>query len=380
MAVIPVRHHDGVKVFISSLITGYQVQRDAVGSAARSLRYEVSRAEDFGARPDTPQQACLSAVRESDVMVLLLGAAYGVPQASGLSATHEEWQEAVREHKPVLAFVERGVEREPAQERFLAEVQEWVGGRFRESFADPDELRDKVTTALHDFSVGAIVGPADEGEMRTRAESALPSSERGFGVRPSLALAVAPGPRRQLLRPTEIEDRSLGLRLQQEGQFGPNATLDPDVATRRHLDGSRLQIVQDDGAITVDEDGTITISQPVTATTRDRGAAMLPSIVEEEVSARLARALRFAGWLLDQIDPMQRVTDVVAVAVIANSGYMPWRTLAEVAANPHSGTMSMASSHEPVAPTPARRRRASLVHEADRIAEDLTALLRRGRR
>jgi hypothetical protein len=215
--------------------------------------------------------------------------------------------------------------------------------------------------------------------MRTRAESALPSSDRGFGVRPSLALAVAAGPRRQLLRPTEIEDRSLGLRLQQESQFGPNATLDPDVATRRHLDGSRLQIVQDDGAITVDEDGTITISQPATAT-RDRGAAMLPSIVEEDVSARLARALRFAGWLLDQIDPMQRVTDVVAVAVIANSGYTPWRTLAEVAANPHSGTMSTASSPAPIAPTPARRRRASLIHEADRIAEDLTALLRRGRR
>ncbi len=168
-----------------------------------------------------------------------------------------------------------------------------------------------------------------------------------------MALAVAAGPARQLLRPTEIEDRALGLRLQQEAQYGPNAVLDPDAATQRHMDDGRLRIEQNVGAVTLDEDGTITISQPATGA-RDRGTTTLPSIVEEEVSARLARALRFAGWIFDQIDPMQRVTDIVAVAVVANSGYTPWRTLAEAAANP---TMPTASSTEPVALNPARRRR-----------------------
>jgi hypothetical protein len=368
-----------VKAFVSSLITGYGGYRDAVVSAAHSLRYEVLRAEDFGARPDSPQQACLAAVRDSDVMVLLLGGRYGVTQASGLSATHEEWREAVREHKPVLVFVESGVEREPQQEQFLDEVQEWVGGRFRESFAEPEELREKVTTALHDFAVGSMVGPADENEMRTRAESALPSSERGIGVRPSLTLAVATGPRRQLLRPTEIEDPGLALRLQQEGVFGPNAPLDPSAATRRKLDGSRLQILQDNAAITVDEDGTITVTQPAISSSDDR-SAVISSIVEEDVSIRLARAVRFSGWILDQIDAVQRVTDVVAVAVISNAGYTPWRTRAEVAANPNSTPLPTGSPPGPVAPNPARRRRASLIHEADRLAEDLTALLRRGRR
>ena len=52
-----------MKVFISSLISNYRRQREAVASAARSVRCEVLRAEDFGARPDTPQQACLAAVR-----------------------------------------------------------------------------------------------------------------------------------------------------------------------------------------------------------------------------------------------------------------------------------------------------------------------------
>ena len=62
-----------MKLFISSLIGGYEAERAAVGHAASALRWELLRAEDFGARPETPQQACLQAVREADAVVLVLG-------------------------------------------------------------------------------------------------------------------------------------------------------------------------------------------------------------------------------------------------------------------------------------------------------------------
>jgi Domain of unknown function (DUF4062) len=121
-----------VKVFISSPIGDYGHYRAAAQEAIETLGHQVVRAEDFPASAGTPQQACLAAVRDSDLVVLLMGELYGVPQLSGLSATHEEYREA-RERKPVLVFVESGVTREPAQEAFLEEVQAWATGHFRAS-------------------------------------------------------------------------------------------------------------------------------------------------------------------------------------------------------------------------------------------------------
>lgn len=368
-----------MKVFISSLISDYGQQREAVASAARSVRCQVLRAEDFGARPDTPQQACLAAVRSSDVVVLLLGASYGAIQPSGVSATEEEWQEAVREQKPVLVFVEQIEGRDPRQQQFIDEVQQWATGRFRGTFTSSDELREKVTAELHDLEVAQAAGAADEGEMRRRAEAALPKRRNGFAGSPSLALVVVTGPHRQLLRPTEIEEAELARAVQREAMFGANAPLSAEAATRTGVQGNRLLVAQDRAEITLQEDGTISVTQPAMAG-RDRDWSSLPSIIEEEVQASLVRALRFSAWLLDHVDPLHRVTDVLPMALMADSGYMPWRTQAEAAANPSSASMSSGAQQEPVAPNPARRRRSSLTHDAQGIAEDLTALLRRQHR
>jgi len=72
-------------------------------------------------------------VRWADVVVLLVGGRYGEPRLSGLSATHEEYREA-RERAPVLAFVQEGVERDPAQLEFLREVRAWTAGHITISF------------------------------------------------------------------------------------------------------------------------------------------------------------------------------------------------------------------------------------------------------
>ena len=93
-----------MQVFISSVISGMEPYRNAAARAVRTLGHEPRMAEDYGASPDTPQRACLAGVRDADVVVLLLGARYGHPQESGLSATHEEYREA-KERRPVLAFV-----------------------------------------------------------------------------------------------------------------------------------------------------------------------------------------------------------------------------------------------------------------------------------
>jgi hypothetical protein len=71
-----------MRVFISSVITGFEECRDAAARAITVLGHEVVRAEDFGAAPDSPQRSCLAGVRSADVVLLLVGSRYGTPQVS----------------------------------------------------------------------------------------------------------------------------------------------------------------------------------------------------------------------------------------------------------------------------------------------------------
>ncbi len=48
------------KVFVSSVIVGMESFRGAAEEGARTLGYDVIRAEDFAASPRSPQEACLA--------------------------------------------------------------------------------------------------------------------------------------------------------------------------------------------------------------------------------------------------------------------------------------------------------------------------------
>lgn len=153
------------------MIRGFEVYCDVAVRAAKALRHEVKRAEDFPASPSTPQQACLAGVRWADAVILLIGSRYGSRQPSGLSATHEEYREA-RDRCQVLVLIQRGVDLEPAQQEFLREVQAWATGHLTASFSDAEELRDATTVALHDLELTRAVGPVDEAVMRRLAAKA----------------------------------------------------------------------------------------------------------------------------------------------------------------------------------------------------------------
>lgn len=94
-----------MKVFISSVVTGFEDYRSAAAAAVGLLRHEVILAERYPAIAGSPQQACLQGVRDADVTVVVLGARYGAIQLSGMSATHEELVEA-RNRGVAIALVQ----------------------------------------------------------------------------------------------------------------------------------------------------------------------------------------------------------------------------------------------------------------------------------
>jgi hypothetical protein len=246
-----------MKVFVSSLIREFEAVRDAAASGVTILGHGVVRAEDFGASPESPQSACLAGVRASDKVILILGARYGHVQDSGLSATHEEYREA-RDTRPVIVFIEQGVNPEPRQVAFIREVQGWERGHFNAEFRDAEDLRDKVVRAIHDYVLATEAVPLDEAELAERAEGLVPTS-RNVGT--ELSLVVAGGPRRAVLRPAELEGGELHHFLMAEALTGTDAVLAPARGTDLAVRGDTVRLVQEHGEalVSLDEAGSLVV-------------------------------------------------------------------------------------------------------------------------
>lgn len=367
-----------MKVFISSVIGGLEEARDAAAAGIETLGSQPKRAEDFGASPDTPQRTCLSGVRDADAVLLILGSHYGEVQESGLSATHEEYREA-KERCDVLIFVQDNVEMEPEQRRFFEEVRSWSSGHYTASWTDPDDLRRRVTKVLHDFELSRSLGPLDEEEVLQRALALLPDERFGISGGAPLIIGVSGGPRQQVLRPSELEDQSLHRELMREASYGPAAVLDPRQGTQARVEGSDLHIVQDDRSIRLSELGDVCISVPATSEDPARRGD-LPVLIEEDVLDRIKNSLRFTGWLLDRVDELRRMSDVAPVMSVTGGSYLGWRTRAEQQANPDSYSVNPTAEQKPIHLAPVLRKRAALIQDIDRIAEDMLVLLRRQRR
>jgi hypothetical protein len=371
-----------MKVFLSSLIAGFGEMRSAGKAAIETLRHQPVMAEDFSAQANSPQVACLKGLRDSDVVVLVLGEEYGAVQpTSGLSATHEEYREA-RGKKPVIAFVQEGIAPGEQQAAFIAEVQGWEGGLFRGGFRDASGLQVGITRALHDVELANAVGPTDPQALITKAVGLLPAERRGsYSESPTLSIAIVGGPLQAILRPVEIESRDLADAIHQGALFGEARFFDRAKGVQTAVEGAALVIAQERGAsVQVDEQGSIVIRIPAEPPTTVRwGHGGLPVLIEEDIHAAIGTALAYGSSLLEHIDPTQRLTHVGIAARIDGSENLTWRTRAEHNASPNSVSMGMGYGEER-APISLSRPRAALRLDRTRLIEDVLVPLRRQRK
>lgn len=368
-----------MRIFISSLITGFERQRAAVRRAITTLRHEPVMAENFGAQPNSPQIACLQELRGSDIVVLILGEGYGfVPPGSALSATHQEYREA-RETKPVLAFLQEGINPGPEQAGFIAEVQAWEGGLFRGTFRQPDDLQDGVTRALHDVTLANATGPVDERDMMTRALAMFAPENRNQVILAMLELVVVGGPNQRILRPAEMEAPQLVEHLEQTALYGESRMFDRSLGVMSGLDGSDLILRQERGAsIRLTEQGSIVVRLPLDEPRSARGFDPMSGmvLVEETVKERISIAIAYVAAVLDRIDRTQRLTHLAIALRVAGADHRGWRTRAQHAAN----TNSIQMGHGGVQardPINLLARRAALGLDRSALIEDLLVPLRR---
>lgn len=141
-----------MKVFVSSVVSGFEGYRAAARKAITLLGHTPVMCEDFGARPYSSQHACMTEVEHSDVVVLILGANFGYETETGESVTQQEFRRAKATNKRILAFLE-SVEMEERQKAFAWEVSDYLDGLFRVAFSDQYELSDGIVQGLNQVSV-----------------------------------------------------------------------------------------------------------------------------------------------------------------------------------------------------------------------------------
>ena len=363
----------GVKVLISSVRHGYEHYRTAVREAVESRGHRVVElATEPG--PGEPEKADLAGVREADVVILLIGGEYGAFQRSGLSAPHEEFREA-KAGTPILVFVESRVGRGATQQAFLDEVAAWATGPFHGSFADSAQLRSLVLRAIYRYALAMSTYAVDEESLLERARNMLPSRQRTLEG-PTLVLAIAGSPYQQVLDEAEVEARDLARDVQREAMLGRYPIFEEAAATSVAVRSGELLLAQQGVSIVLNQTGDLRLARSLKQRGK-RSHLEIEALIEEEIMAGLAHLMRFGDWLLDRVDPLRRLTDLVVIAEIAGAAAMPWRTRAEHAANPRQGSMGSGSNSVVAVPHPPHRHRQALALDADRMAEDLTTLLRR---
>lgn len=139
-----------MRVFVSSVVGGYERYRRAAKDAIEALGYEAVLMETHPSTSSPPQEVCFHEIETSDVLILLLGKRYGECLPSGKSATHEEFEYACELGKKILVFVEKVKEREDKQEEFLRlkETGDWKDGLFWSSYTLLEDLSPEITRAL----------------------------------------------------------------------------------------------------------------------------------------------------------------------------------------------------------------------------------------
>ena len=298
-------------------MTGYGNVREAAARAIEEAGCEPVLAERFPAGTVSPRTACLDAVASCEGIILILGTRYGEDTAAGMSATEEEYREAVRLKKHIFVFLER-VEREPRQQEFIGEVEDYIDGHWRKSFSDPKGLTDLVREALREAQ--PMVGSGSvEGGARERIGNAMAESP-GTVETIVWAQAAWTTPRdEEVLDPTRFMDKSFQREVLRLAHEGDPSLFDYSQSKETDFGASRLRISQTGGSnrwretrdlvvIALYENGTLSVALNVTGLVTREPADLgdLYRVDPTTLGGRLEQAWTFAYRWWEHIDPYHR--------------------------------------------------------------------------
>lgn len=206
------------RIFVSSTKEDLIQYREAVETVLTGMEHIPLGMEYFVSSPDSPIDVCLATVRRSQLYIVIVGMRYGsIEEGSGKSFTELEYDEAVKNKIPVLAFI---IDEEQCAilPKFVdvgekAEKLKQFKAKLNSSylvsrFASIDNLKQLVEKSVQQ-AIDKI--SADKAE-----KSAAQSNEVALAD----YIAGAKLFRRFALLPQRYSGREVVLRIRMDGQFG----------------------------------------------------------------------------------------------------------------------------------------------------------------
>jgi hypothetical protein len=298
-------------VFISSVIGGFEGVRQVAREAVESMGMRPVMAEMAGARPQSPQHALLGEVADADVYLLLLGARYGDPGASGVSPTEEEFEEAKRRNKPIV-ILRQDVAMEPAQQEFLARAGGgWEEGSLWDRFTDERDVGMKIVRALTNVrQLGDVRELAPQAQVRA-AELAQGDQQAGYGYAGGgspARIAFVPLTDTVFLDELALDDVSLPDRLSDLARSTGLVSQASGIAQDVRRDGITLKAgdgrSSQEASIVIGGAGEIVIEGAVAGDDPNFGTSRIDP---QKLTSLIERAGRYATGVWGHIDPRGQV-------------------------------------------------------------------------
>jgi Domain of unknown function (DUF4062) len=348
--------------------------RAAARAAVESLGMRPVMFETVPASRNDSRRALLDELSDCDVVVLLLGAEYGERTERGVSATEDEFNEAVSRGTPVIALVQETT-RSPEQDEFVSRVRgTWSDGRFAPPFGDASDVALAVVRALNAWRQRGATNEHQTAALKRARALALDSRQPGQSHTGSkVRLVLVPILGRPVMNAVMLGDASLGddlgMRVRKSG------LVRHDMAMQQQLtaEGVEFEAANSHGyeklRFLVATDGAILAEGAVS------GSGLLGSSVIEAVHVRrvVEQGCVFALDAWERIDRRDEIREVVATVAIPDASMKTYSDSEFTGSALRVGSMfgSPAVLMVPDPPRIARRENVGLPELADQLVAEV---------
>lgn len=302
------------RVFVSSVIKGFEEYREAARRGIEDAGGEpVLVNEDFPALATSSRNACLDGVISSDIYLVIVGERGGWRAPSGKLVVEEEYEQARKSKKPILAFIQ-DVEHDMDANQLINELSDYVNGFFRPTFKTIEELRSQVAKALAPMIREEKVPQARVAMIQEKLNERfqIPHESR-------LRFVLAPERDEEVVDVVSLDSEELKRSLYEIGHSHNVGLFAYEYPKTAKVKVSSLEITQGESSgrqhsdkvvhLELSSEGVITIDANVTGRVK-RGS--FPSsmegfvIVEADVIECLKSSFAFANAFYNKQDPYKR--------------------------------------------------------------------------
>jgi hypothetical protein len=314
---------NGPLVMVSSVVEGFSPYRESARRAIeRAGGQPLLVNEDFPSKAASSRNVCLDAVGACDVYTVVVGERGGWTAPSGKLVVEEEYDEARRLHKPVLAFIQ-DTARDAEATALAKRLSDYTAGQYRTTFVTPEDLAAQMEAAVREH-IEQLSLP----RMQSSALTEIIGRRPAVQSTPSLRVVVAPISAAELISPVELGNPDFEREVLEIGHARDVGLFEYRYGTETQVAGDALLVKATNGRwsrleMSVHESGLIVIESAVQPEEARSSFESLQGFVldQADIERCLAASLRMSGRLFELKDPYRRHQEFFFNAALLDLGY-----------------------------------------------------------